>query len=158
MRSIRDVMGNLALGKRVKETPKQSAIIADCLDVASAWDRGELPLTSAVTLTGDGYNRFRVSRQLIPGTAEADLWRRFTDEIHDMNLQNCEFGGLDLQGFYMRKLDVVANGGTVGLEADEVTGELICRARFPRVNLAAPPKVGRSGDISPSPYAAEWDQ
>lgn len=158
MKSIRDVMAGM-VSRHDNDTPKQRQLIAESVEVAMAWYRGELPLNAAKELTGDGWLRNQVSRRMIGDTEEAVAWRSFIVEIDAENNANCENGGFyELQSgkrIWLSKLQIVSLNGKVESVFDPETGEEVCVSVFPRVNLAAPPKR-EQGNPTASPMMAEW--
>lgn len=158
MKSIRDVMS--AMSRQDNDTPKQRQLTADLIEVAMAWHRGELPLASAKELTGDGWLRNQVSRRMTGEHEEAVVWRAFIVELDLAGTANCENGGYyplqDGSRIWLDKLQVAASGGKVVEVYDPDSGEMVCLAEFPHVNLNAPPPRREKGDATTSPMMAEW--
>lgn len=147
-------------GRQDNDTPKQRQLVTELLDVAVAWHKGELPLASAKDLTGDGWLRNQVSRRMTGDSEQALIWQAFITELDLSATSNCENGGYyQLQNgsrIWLDKLQVATSGGTVQSVFDPDSGEEVCVATFPRVNVSAPPPKREKGEASTSPMMAEW--
>lgn len=145
--------------KRQQErmTAKQQRIVDEAIEVARAWLDGQLPLSEAMRLTGDGWLRMKIGHSLLGENAM--IWQRFVEAIIEERDSECTFGVETTSGFLSMQ-EITDRGGRIERVYDPVSQQVRCRVRWPHIDLERPPihqkndsLVGGSGR---SPSMVEW--
>lgn len=135
---------------------RQKEIIDECVEVAMAWRDGKMPLHEAKRLTIGPGVRHQVSRRILDGDDRHAAWHAFLQAIIDDEADRCETGVASPFGF-IRRDEIEAQGGQLRRVTNRDTGEIECRAVFPKINLKRMPvrKVGEIAAVNPM---AGWDE
>lgn len=150
MRHISDVIG------RKDVQPHQAAIIAEFFNVVALWKAGNVSVTDADALTGDGWLRAQVIRSVSPDHAQYADAMALLDAIIDVrspDVYKTDFGFFTLN-------EIEHHGGSVHDRLDSATGEYTQIVEFPDPPIDEEHPVWRPEphrEYPASPYEAEWN-